>query len=215
MIRSWRARLGGNECGPWFAEHGIGAGAQSTSTADILPPPDVQRLEPGDFVEATIEHIVVPQFARDYYGPNESLRQALGRDENTWRMVHREATGNDLVVEASLGEVEGNRPVAVRAVDNRAQFAVTGGIGYVPLTIRGLTTFCTPRLDWRSPDTNGIWQATHQARYGNDFWQTDYDPSSKTWEVTFTVPADSPDERREFRFVVADSLTTNSSNQHE
>ncbi len=81
VIRSWQARLGGKDCGPWFAEHGIHVGGFDTSTADILPPADTTRLEPGDFVDAVIEHVVVPQFARDYYGPNESLRHALARDE--------------------------------------------------------------------------------------------------------------------------------------
>ena len=156
-------------------------------------------------MDATIEHVVVPQFARDYYGPNESLRDALSRDENTWRMIHREATGNDLLVEATVGEVEQMRPAVIRAVDNRAEFTVTGGNGYVPLTIRGLSTSRAPRLEWKTRATSGDWQTIDQARFGNDFWQTDFDPSSKTWELTFTVPAESPDdrrERREFRFAL-------------
>ena len=37
----------------------------------------------------------MPQFAADYYGPNEALRAALTESENTWRMIQREAVGND------------------------------------------------------------------------------------------------------------------------
>ena len=107
-------------------------------------------------------------------------------------MIHREATGNDLLVEATVGAVEQMRPVVIRAVDNRAEFVVTGGNGYVPLVIRGLSTSRAPRLEGKTRATSGNWQTIDQARFGNDFWQTDFDPSSRTWEVTFTVPADSP-----------------------
>jgi hypothetical protein len=48
-------------------------------------------LDAGDFVEATIEHIIVPQFAEGYYGPNEALRAALSRNEDTWQMILWEA----------------------------------------------------------------------------------------------------------------------------
>ena len=58
---------------PWIAERGVKARGADTSTADLVPPPGVTRLEPGDFVEATIEHVVMPQFAADYYGPNEAF----------------------------------------------------------------------------------------------------------------------------------------------
>jgi hypothetical protein len=201
VIRSWQARLGGKDCGPWFAEHGVSVGGADTSTADIVPPADATRLEPGDFVEAVIEHIVVPQFARDYYGPNENLRQALARDENTWRMVYREAVGNDLEVTASLGQVERARPVVVRAEENRAEFVVSGGKGYVPITVRGLSTYRAPRLESRMDDGN--WRVIDQAVHGRDFWQADYDLSSRTWDITFTVPADASDDLRTeqaFRF---------------
>ena len=80
-------------------------------------------LEPGDFIEATIEHIVMPQFAQDYYGPNEALRAALKESENTWRMIYREATGNDRHVEVSKGTLERIYPsVRIRAEDDNAEF---------------------------------------------------------------------------------------------
>ena len=40
VIRSWRARLGGQDCGPWLAEHGVTVGGVDTSSADIVPPAD-------------------------------------------------------------------------------------------------------------------------------------------------------------------------------
>ena len=195
VVRAWRARLGGREAGPWCAEYGVGARGINTSTIDFVPPPDVRRLLPGDFVEATFEHVVMPQFARDYYGPNENLRAALTRDENTWRPMWREAAGNDLQVTAARGVVERTWPVRVRAAGDRAEFSVTGGLGYVPLTIAGLTSCRAPCLEQREGD--GPWQPVDQAVHGKDFWQVDRDAASGTYEVTYTVKLDTPgDERR-------------------
>ena len=40
-------------------------------------------------VVATIQHVIVPQAAADYYGPNEAHRVSLEQAGNTWRAIHR------------------------------------------------------------------------------------------------------------------------------
>lgn len=182
VIRSWDARLGGKRAAPWAAERGVNARGKDTSTIDLLPPPGVARLEPGDFVDATIEHIIMPQFAVDYYGPNRALRAALDKYGNTWRMIHREAIGNERRVEMKTGTLEGLHPaVRVRVEQDRAEFALAGGLGYVPMTFTGLAS---PR--GYTLLQNG--QPVDQSVHGNDFWQADYDPVSRTWQLTFNVP---------------------------
>lgn len=202
VIRTWQARLGGQPAAPWAAEHGVGARGADTSTIDLVPPPGVTRLLPGDFVEATVEHVIMPQAAADYYGPNENLRAALARDGDTWRLIHREAVGNDRQVEAATGVVQGLFPaVRIRADGDRAAFAITGGLGYVPITLCGLRTYQAPRLELREP--GGEWQAVDQSVHGKDFWQTDYLADSGTWEVTYSVPSDTANDQRicrEYRF---------------
>lgn len=200
VVRSWNARIGGREASPWFAERGVRARGTDTSTIDLLPPPGTTRLLPGDFVEATIVHVVMPQTADDYFGPNADLRAALEQDADTWRLIHREALGNDRTVAAIRGSLEALHPaVRIRAeTDNRAEFALTGGIGHVPVTFAGLTGYRRPLLEERIP--GGQWQTVDQAVHGNDFWQTDYIPESATWEVTYTLPADSAEPTREYRF---------------
>ncbi len=182
VIRGWKARLGGKQAAAWVAERGARARGVDTSTLDILPPPGLTRLEPGDFVEATIEHLVIPKRAEDYYGPNESLRDALRQHQNTWRMVHREAVGNDRCVEASVGTLEARYPaIAIRTADGAAEFTLTGGLGFVPITFNGLTS---PRGYTLSLDDQPLDQSVH----GNDFWQTDYDPLAGQWSRTYNVP---------------------------
>jgi hypothetical protein len=182
VIRAWQARLGGEPAAPWMAERGVHSRGGDTSTLDLLPPPGVTRLEPGDFVEATLEHVVMPQFADDYYGPSKELRAALEEDGNTWRMIHREAVGNDRRVQVKSGVLERLHPaMTVRIVEGGADLILTRGLGYVPVTFTGLTTPCDHRLLLND-------RLVDQSVHGNDFWQTDFDPASRRWSRTYNLP---------------------------
>jgi hypothetical protein len=182
VIRSWKARLGGKDASPWMAERGLSLHQTDSSTLDILPPPGVTRLEPGDYIEATLEHLVMPKFAKHYYGPSSDLRTALTKDENTWRMIHREAVGNDFTVTMKVGTLERLHPdVRVRTVKDAAMFDLTGGISHVPVTFTGLSSPQNSTLT-----VNGV--PLNQAIHGRDFWQTDYDPVTRTWSRTYNLP---------------------------
>ncbi|MCX6358473.1 MAG: LamG domain-containing protein [Armatimonadetes bacterium] len=201
VVRSWKARLGGRPAEPWFAEHGARVGGADTSTADILPPPGVARLLPGDGVEAVFEHVIVPQRAEDYYGPNAAFRAALERDQDTWRIIRREAAGNALTAKATVGRIASAWPLKVAAIGDRARFSVTGGLGYVPITFTGLTGFRDPVLEVREP--GGPWKRVDQTLHGKDYWQADFDAEARTWEITYTIPLDTPGDAptpREMRF---------------
>jgi len=197
IIRRWRARLGGQPARPWMAERGARVRGKDTSLVDIVPPPSVRKLLPGDFVTGVIEHVVMPQRADDYYGPNANLRKALGRWGDTWRMIHREAVGNDLAVAVSVGTLERSRPTKIRAKNDRVEFTVAGGLGALPVTFTGLTSYRRPKLEMRVGAAQ--WKTVDQTVHGKDFWQTDYDQASGTWETTYSVPADTPADARHTR----------------
>lgn len=193
VIREWKARLGGEEANPWLAERGIDLSSEKTSIVDLVPPPGVTRLEPGDFVEATIEHIVVPQFGEDYHGPNEALRAALRKHGNTWRMIEREAVGNRREVEVIAGRLLRRYPdIRIETTGGGAEYRLEGGIGFVPVTFTGLD----------SHDGRELWidgERLDQGVHGRDFWQADYDPASMTWSLTFNLPAAAGDKPRTVR----------------
>ena len=189
VIRNWKATLGGKPAGPWVVEHGLERGKKKSSTLDIVPPPGVKRLEKGDFINATIELVVLPQRLSDYYGPNEELKKALKQNGDTWKLMHRQAAQDDRKVTVETGKLIKRYPdVRVAAENNEAKFTLRGGLGYVPITFENLTTYKGFVL---TVDGKEIDQSTH----GNDFWQTDYDAKSKRWSQTYNILIDGEKTR--------------------
>lgn len=190
VIRSWRARLGGKDAPPFASMYGTEAGKIPSANLELSAPPDVKTLLPGDFVEAEVELLIMPMAADDYYGPNENLRAALAAGGNTWKPILRQAIGNNLKVTAARGQVRRTYPILVAAdKEGRAEIEVTGGLGYVPICFTGL-----PRHDGY-----GLWRRAgaelkeiRQDVRGNDFWQSDYDPETRTWSRTYNVSLDTP-----------------------
>ena len=184
VIREWKARIGGKEAAPWIAERGVTRHRTESSIIDLVPPPGVTRLEKGDFVEATIVHLMMPQKAEDYYGPNGALRHALNKDANSWQMIQREAGQNTREVEVTVGTLERTFPdVRVESAGDRAVLTLKKGLAYVPVTFTGLSSAS-------GFDLHVDGKALDQSVHGNDFWQTDFDAESKSWSRTYNVPFD-------------------------
>lgn len=194
IIREWKARLGGKDgARPWLVEH---SSKPSISTIDVVPPPGLKQLEAGDYLEATIEHVILPRHAADYYGPNQALRIALAKSGNTWKMMHRQAVEGERKVTVQHGALVRTTPdIWVRAGDDGVvEFTLDGGLGHVPVTFGNLASHrgYTLTIDGKVLD---------QSVHGNDFWQTDYDPNTKRWSRTYNVPAASAAAQpRKFQF---------------
>ena len=196
VIRRWRARLGGKEVPtPYLSTYGTEHVVPSRNV-ELTPPPGVTALLPGDFVEAEVELVVMPQSADDYYGPNVNLKAALAVGGDTWKPIFREAVGNRVIVQATKGRVvQGHLPltVAVDAVEQRADISIHGGLAYVPLTFSGLASYQGYKLFQTRPGGSEV--EVDQSRHGRDFWQTDYDPVSQTWNRTYNVALDTPNDQ--------------------
>ena len=181
IVRSWKARINGQDgVNPWFVSSG--------SRFDVVPPPGVTALKAGDYVEAEIERVYFPQAASGYYGGDANLTTALQSYGNTHQMIIREAIGNNIAVSVTSGSLRSAYPVQVQASNNTAQFTISGGVGYVPIILTGLSDYRDPLLEELS---NGTWVALNQATAGKDFWQSDYDADSASWQITFNVKLDS------------------------
>ena len=177
IVRSWRAVLGGKPAEPHLSFFCTEWGKNNHRTAvELAPPPGISELQPGDFVEAELELVVFPADAAAYYGPDDTFREVLARDADSWRMVHREAAGNALKLTAERGSVVKAYPLVI-AVDDQQRASATfkGGLGHIPVTFTGLTHPRDVRIR-----VNG---------QSVDHWQTDWDPINLRWQITCNIAA--------------------------
>lgn len=195
VIRSYRARLGGTvQTQPYAACYGTENGIPGMNV-EISPPPGVHALQPGDYVDAEVELVIMPQSAGDYYGPNEALRLALSAHGNSWQPIWREAAANTLAVRVSQGKLEHTWPLLVTATASQhAALTITGGVGFAPVTFAGLSDFRGYSL-WQT--VRGVRSRVDQSVHGNDFWQSSYSPADKKWSITYNVGLDSPGDNRQ------------------
>ncbi len=188
VIRKYQARLGGVENDiPNVSVYGTENGGYPSANVELGVPNAINQLVAGDYLEAEIVYVIMPQNAGDYYGPNAELEAALTGTPDGWEMIHREAVGNDLEINMIHGKLLREYPVQIRAC-NGLEFEITGGLGYVPMTFENLCDYENCVLE---EYVNENWVAVDQAVHGNDFWQCNYDPDSQTWSRTYSVKLDT------------------------
>jgi len=187
IVREWSATLGGRSMrAPFFAAVGS-RGTKPHLAAEIVPPPDLTALEPGDYVDMLIEILPIPIAAERYYGPDKDFAAALREGANTWRVVQREATGNRPAITLPGGGDAQHWPFTLAVGATRElTFTLRGGLGWLPLRLTQLDR----------PDEIELWKMSlsgpERVQQGNParaFWQADYDPSNVCWNLTYNVPA--------------------------
>ncbi len=199
IVRAWEARLGGETMSrPHAAFFGTENGYPSMNV-ELAPPPGLEQMEPGDYVEALVEVVVVPMNANDYYGPNQNLRADLEQHANTWRPVYRLARANDIEVAAQRGTCLRSYPILIKCDENQeAHFYITGGAGYVPCTLSGLKHPYTGTLFRIEGDGDAEKAELHPE---NAYRQVVRDPQTGTYEATFNLNLDTPgDATRTVRY---------------
>jgi hypothetical protein len=205
VIRDWKARISGIEnTPPWFSEYTTSDGnfGDPSGLINILPPEGCFSFKEGDYIEAEIDLFILPLKATDYYGSNQNFKSALSTKANTWQMTYREAIGNDTKVETTTGTLIDEHPIHIKATKNKARFSISGGLGYVPVTISNLSTYRHPKLFQK---IKGRWVKVDQQVHGNDFWQTEFNASDGTWDITYNVNLDTKKDKRketEFKFTI-------------
>lgn len=203
IVRSWKSVIKGeNNIPPHWREYNTTEGnhGDPCSIITVTLPERCRSLSAGDYIEAEIELIVTPLESSDYYGPNANFKKASSKFTNKWPLAHREAKGNNILITPLIGVVEASYPIIISATNNIVHFKTKGGIGYVPITIQQLSTYKNPVLYIKEGKQ---WKQIDQSKYGNDYWQTDFNPISGTWEITYNINMDSPGDKaieREYKF---------------
>ncbi|MHC4581860.1 MAG: hypothetical protein ACYS14_10410, partial [Planctomycetota bacterium] len=156
---------------------------------ELLPP--AHRFGIGDRIELDLELITLPRNAEDYYGPNEAFRKHLAGNPNSWKTTYREAIGNDLDVHVSGGKVIQTYPLVIQVEQPEVTVTINGGVGAVPIRFKGLESNTGMRL-YQALDGERV--PFDQSVHGNDHWQTDYDPATDSFSMTFNLPLDGLQE---------------------
>ncbi|AQQ72242.1 hypothetical protein SMSP2_02623 [Limihaloglobus sulfuriphilus] len=196
VIREYSARLGGVETQtPLVSVYGTENGGYKSANLELSVPDNITELIPGDYLEAQIVYLIVPQYAEDYYGPNTQLNAALAANPDSWEIIYRETAGNDVQIQMIRGRLVQNYPLIVK-VCGGAEFEITGGIGYFPITIENLPASKGYRLE---QNILGEWIPIDQSVHGSDFWQCNYDAACRSWSLSFTVPFDTENDQRTTR----------------
>lgn len=170
---------------------------------ELNPPKEAgNKIKAGSMVSFVVEYINLPAHKQDYYGTSSVLGEISAQDYEGWQLAYTYAVQSNVSVQASVGEAVGNLPPVIRAngaLDGvTAQFTITKGIGYVPVTVKNVKGFS----GWRLQKKEGSdWKTVDQSVHGNDYWQAWYDAESGTYELTFNVHQNGKDDMGEYRLI--------------
>ncbi len=153
-----------------------------------LPYEPSNRIIPaGSQVRATVEYLVPPADKLAYYGPSDYLNALSATKYRSTDMMMELANGNALTVDVRVGSLSRNQPVELVAASGStaAEFDLTGGRGYVPITIHGLASYEGWTLELIQ---DGQWTSLNQEVEGNDYWQAVENSMDGTYSLTWNVP---------------------------
>jgi hypothetical protein len=201
IVREWRARLGGRTIpAPWFVTT-RGQSSRAPLGVDLIPPPEVTALQPGDGVDLLLELVALPLAAERYYGSDGAFRRVLADGANTWRPVLREAAGHQPWLERADGSrVEGFPLTLVIADGAETTFRLRDAVGLVPVRLAGLAG---PDVLQLRPVRRGRSDPAVPGSEAPPYWQTDYNPATQRWTRTYSLTAADAGADYEVRTVPA------------
>lgn len=87
IVREFKGRVGGNEIDtPWLLSYPV-KDRSPNCNAELSIDPSIKHFEPGDYIEALVEWVVLPPKAEDYFGPNENFEARLAAKDRTWKLI--------------------------------------------------------------------------------------------------------------------------------
>lgn len=154
-----------------------------------LNPPVEGPIPAGSEISFCVDYINLPIVKSDYYGESPSLLDIPDNEFDTWRILWRYAAGEKYACIPEQGKLLRTLPASILCEPQGGVyclFTLSGGMGYVPVTLAGLPGYMGWRLEKETP---AGWEPVSQAVHGNDWWQTFYNAEKGYYELTFNLPA--------------------------
>ena len=195
IIRSYQAVFNGIQNNtPYVRERSSSIGFSASHGTNptsycLVPPAGVSSFSTGDSIELLIEVVVLPKQAVDYYGPNANFADALNTYGNSYELLLREARQNKITASSPSHTINSQYPLTVETSNNTGLVDITGGVGYVPLVFSKLTHVDNPKL-WVAEGS--CWKLVDQSVHGKDFWQAEYNETTKLFDLVYNVNQDLP-----------------------
>lgn len=145
---------------------------------------DTGIIEKGSKISGTVEYLVVPRNKSDYTGTSEYIKSLPAEAFSSAEIIRRYAVDGAIEVTAAVGSVEQSYPATVKTENGTAEVTIKGGIGYTPITFRGLDSYSGYRL-YKVED--GKETMVDQSVRGNDYWQVYRDPDTGLYDISFNV----------------------------
>lgn len=166
IVRDFEGCIGGRPlANPWLSAYSIKDRAPNFN-AELTVPPTVQSFEPGDYIEALLEFVILPMHAEEYFGKNEEFRKAMSAKSRNWELISEFAAGGGGLSEASYES-------ALKGI------RLKSGIGLNSLVVRGF-----PAVEdgvWEER-INGKWEVLG-ARFPKEGGvQWTWNPQSGAWD---------------------------------
>ncbi len=193
IIRDYEATINGTiNNTPYLRERSSSQGFSASrgnnpTSYCIVTPPGTNSFSTGDKIELLVEMAVLPKTMGDYYGPNTNFNNALTLYGNSSDLFYREVVGNKIIAESPTNTINTTYPLTVETAGNTGLVKITGGRGYIPVVFSGLTNITDPKL-WKAQDS--CWELVDQSVHGKDFWQTNFDVESRTFDIVYNVNQD-------------------------
>ena len=186
IVREFNANLNGKTyTKPAFNLYGtMNSGCPQMSCEITVPTAVGKTIKKGSTIEMIVEYDIVPNNLDTYYGESDYLLLSSGV-MGTADSIYQQVIGGHVNVNASVGSVVSNYPVAIKATSGKtaAQFTINGGLGYVPVSIKGLPSSSGYKLQVKS---GANWVDVNQSVHGNDYWQA-YKDVDGTYTLTYNV----------------------------
>lgn len=196
-VLSYNATLNGNTyTNPAFSirldNSSFGSNGLNCTSLELSPQAEVgDTIKAGSVVEGTVEFIPLPvhkgEGENGYYGDNQAMLALSDADFSSYKLAMLFVQGDRLSATATVGTIVRDYPlqVACDTGQTAAELTVTGGMGYVPISFTGLSSYSGNRL-YKKNHSNQ-WELVDQSVHGNDYWQCILDPASGTYAITFNL----------------------------
>ncbi|MBR2968687.1 MAG: hypothetical protein IKC36_02480 [Clostridia bacterium] len=188
VVRDYKATINGKSYDkPSYRFFGTNNGTPQMSCELTVPLEAGKTIKKGSVIEMVVEYSVLPGNTETFYGRADYLLQTTAL-MGTASAMYQQVVGGNIVANATVGQLKSGLPVVVSADNTQtevvAQVDISGGLGYLPITVEGLSSYKGYKLQVKQGEQ---WKDVDQSVKGNDFWQAHYNPGTGLYSLTYNV----------------------------